>query len=85
MACPWLTIWGTTAEVIAKFVVLLNKGVLIDIGYGSLEHLAQEQTHDPVWYGALPQLQQLQAQYPNLLSLKELGTHEKFLIQRFLH
>ncbi|MBD2390960.1 phospholipase D-like domain-containing protein [Aphanizomenon flos-aquae NRERC-008] len=77
MACPWLTTWATD---IAKFEFILSKGVRIDIGWGSLEDLAQEQTDNIIWYGALPQLQQLQEQYPDLLHMKELGTHEKFLV-----
>ena len=31
-------------------------------------------------YNAVPALEKLQAEYPNLLTLKVLGTHEKFLV-----
>ncbi|MEG3835187.1 phospholipase D-like domain-containing protein [Microcoleus sp. AT8-B1] len=78
LVCPWLTYWAT-AVVIEKCEELIKRGVRIDIGWGKLEDLARDQT-DTFWYGALPTLRELENEYPKFLSLKELGTHEKFLV-----
>lgn len=78
LVCPWLTSWAT-AVVIEKCEELIKRGVRIDIGWGKLEDLAKDQI-DTFWYGALPKLRQLENEYPEFLYLKELGTHEKFLV-----
>ena len=78
LVCPWLTSWAT-AVVIEKCEELIKRGVRIDIGWGRLEDLARDQI-DTFWYGALPKLRQLQNEHPEFLHLKELGTHEKFLV-----
>ncbi|MEG4322327.1 MULTISPECIES: phospholipase D-like domain-containing protein [unclassified Microcoleus] len=78
LVCPWLTSWAT-AVVIEKCEELINRGVRIDIGWGKLEDLARDQI-DTFWYGALPKLRELQNKHPGSLNLKELGTHEKFLV-----
>ncbi|WP_293147602.1 MULTISPECIES: phospholipase D-like domain-containing protein [unclassified Microcoleus] len=81
LVCPWLTSWAT-AVVIEKCEELIKRGVRIDIGWGTLKDLARDQI-DPFWYGALPTLHELQNKDPgylNLLNLKKLGTHEKFLV-----
>lgn len=78
LVCPWLTSWAT-AVVIKKCEELIKRRVRIDIGWGRLEDLARDQI-DTFWYGALPKLRQLQNEYPEFLYLKELGTHEKFLV-----
>ena len=78
LVCPWLTSWAT-AVVIEKCEELIKRGVRIDIGWGKLEDLARDQI-DTFWYGALPKLRELQNEHPDLLNLKKLGTHEKFLV-----
>ncbi|MEG4841602.1 phospholipase D-like domain-containing protein [Microcoleus sp. B9-D4] len=78
LVCPWLTSWAT-AVVIEKCEELIKRRVRIDIGWGKLEDLARDQI-DTFWYGALPKLRQLQNEHPEFLYLKELGTHEKFLV-----
>ncbi|MEG4444532.1 phospholipase D-like domain-containing protein [Microcoleus sp. AT9_B5] len=78
LVCPWLTSWAT-AVVIEKCEELIKRGVRIDIGWGKLEDLARDQI-DTFWYGALPKLRELQNEHPGYLNLKELGTHEKFLV-----
>ena len=78
LVCPWLTSWAT-AVVIEKCEELIKRGVRIDIGWGRLEDLARDQI-DTFWYGALPRLRELQNEHPAFLNLKELGTHEKFLV-----
>ena len=78
LVCPWLTSWAT-AVVIEKCEELIKRGVRIDIGWGKLEDLARDQI-DTFWYGALPRLRDLQNKHPGYLNLKELGTHEKFLV-----
>jgi uncharacterized protein involved in tellurium resistance/regulator of replication initiation timing len=78
LVCPWLTSWAT-AVVIEKCEELIKRGVRIDIGWGKLEDLARDQI-DTFWYGALPKLRELQNEHTELLNLKELGTHEKFLV-----
>jgi tellurite resistance protein TerA len=78
LVCPWLTSWAT-AVVIEKCEELIKRGVRIDIGWGKLEDLASNKI-DTFWYGALPRLRELQKEHPEFLYLKELGTHEKFLV-----
>jgi uncharacterized protein involved in tellurium resistance len=78
LVCPWLTSWAT-AVVIEKCEELIKRRVRIDIGWGKLEDLARDQI-DTSWYGALPRLRELQKEHPEFLYLKELGTHEKFLV-----
>jgi len=78
LVCPWLTSWATDV-VIEKCEELIKRGVRIDIGWGKLEDLARDQI-DTFWYGALPKLRELQKEHPELLNLKKLGTHEKFLV-----
>jgi len=79
LVCPWLTSWATKI-VIDRAEELITRGVQIDIGWGSLEHLAKEETNDSLWYGALPKLRELEDRYKEKFRLKELGTHEKFLV-----
>ncbi len=78
LVCPWLTSWAT-AVVIEKCEELIKRDVRIDIGWGKLEDLARDKI-DTFWYGALPRLRELQNKHPGYLNLKELGTHEKFLV-----
>ena len=79
LVCPWLTSWAT-AVVIEKCEELINRGVRIDIGWGKLEDLARDRIDTRFWYGALPKLRELENKHPGYLKLKELGTHEKFLV-----
>ena len=69
----------------------LERGVSIDIDWGHLKDVNNDRSRlskvellksgKQKWlYDAVPTLEELQAEYSNLLTLKVLGTHEKFLV-----
>jgi phosphatidylserine/phosphatidylglycerophosphate/cardiolipin synthase-like enzyme len=91
LVCPWLTEYGINEEAKKLIVAALERGVSIDIGWGhfkdvdnkpsglSREELLKSDKDD--WkYNAIPWLDKLQAKYSSHLTLKVLGTHEKFLV-----
>jgi phosphatidylserine/phosphatidylglycerophosphate/cardiolipin synthase-like enzyme len=80
LVCPWPTTAGMTNSVFSQLEYLLEKGVCVKIGWGRLDDLPQGKTDRNFWYGALPQLRQLQRNYPENFQLKALGTHEKYLV-----
>jgi phosphatidylserine/phosphatidylglycerophosphate/cardiolipin synthase-like enzyme len=93
LVCPWLTTHVITDRVIARFEQLLKQGCQIDIGWGYLNDAPNGKldrdlliAHNQPWkYRALPQLENLHRRaslhrYPGKLTLKLLGTHEKFLV-----
>ena len=91
LVCPWLTNYAIDLDVRSLIINALERGVSIDIGWGHLKdvnndrsRLSQAELLKPGkqrWlYNAVPALEKLQAKYPNLLTLKVLGTHEKFLV-----
>ena len=91
LVCPWLTNYAIDLDVRSLIINALERGVSIDIGWGHLKdvnndrsRLSQAELLKPGkqrWlYNAVPALEKLQAEYPNLLTLKVLGTHEKFLV-----
>lgn len=89
LVCPWLTDYAVNQEVWELIKAALDRGVSIEIGWGHLKDvkndrakLSKEQLlRSSNWaYNAVPELYKLQLKYPNLLELKILGTHEKFLV-----
>jgi len=80
IVCPWLTHYGVQEWVSQQLERLLSRNVRVKIGWGRLEDLEQGKTDNSFWYGALPKLRQLQHNYPEMLQLKALGTHEKYLV-----
>jgi phosphatidylserine/phosphatidylglycerophosphate/cardiolipin synthase-like enzyme len=89
LVCPWLTEYGINEEAQKLIVAALERGVSIDIGWGHLKDVdnkssrlsREELLKSDSWkYNAIPWLDELQAKYSSLLTLKILGTHEKFLV-----
>lgn len=90
MISPWLTKSAINNDVIAEFRTILEQGTKIEIGWGNLGNLSRKKAtaeniyrQRPRWYNALPDLQQLEKEYPTLFKLKCLGTHEKMWICDF--
>ncbi len=95
LVCPWLH-WGIRwnhGELLDRFHTLLGKpNCSIDIGWGHYYDLENERVRYSStsprqslvtyckMYTALPQLEQLEKDYPKQFKLKLLGTHEKFLV-----
>jgi uncharacterized protein YjbI with pentapeptide repeats len=78
IVCPWLNRNSIDNELIQKFRDCLNRNCRIFIGWG---HLSDRTRIGIGWrYNALPDLRQLERDYPGFFSLKLLGTHEKFLV-----
>lgn len=89
LVCPWLTKYGIDEEARSLIIAALDRGVFIDIGWGHLKDVdnkisrlsrAELLKSDRWKYNAIPWLDELQAKYAHLLTLKVLGTHEKFLV-----
>lgn len=92
LVCPWLA-YGIDNEVKELIKNALDKKVSIDIGWGHLgdvdnqRNLLSEENllnskKAQAWggYNAFNWLSKLQSAYPTLLTLRILGTHEKFLV-----
>jgi len=78
IVCPWLNRNSIDADLIQKFRDCLNRNCRIFIGWG---HLSDRNRIGIGWrYNALPDLRQMERDYPGFFSLKLLGTHEKFLV-----
>ncbi len=78
IVCPWLNRNSIDADLIQKFRDCLNRNCRIEIGWGYLSDRGRMGTG---WrYNALPDLRQIERDYPEYFSLKLLGTHEKFLV-----
>jgi hypothetical protein len=91
LVCPWLTNFAVDTDVKNLITAALNRGVSIDIGWGHLKdanndraNLSKEtilkSSKRKSLYNAIPWFYQLQIEHPDLLTLKVLGTHEKFLV-----
>ncbi|WP_310488562.1 phospholipase D-like domain-containing protein [Chamaesiphon sp. VAR_69_metabat_338] len=89
LVCPWLTEFAVNKDVRNLLRAALERGVSIEIGWGHLKDANNDRSQlskeklfaSSDWaYNAVPGLYELQVEYPNLLKLKILGTHEKFLI-----
>ncbi len=89
LVCPWLTDYAVNQEVWDLIKAALERGVSIEIGWGHLKDVNNNRTkllkdkllRSSDWaYNAVPDLYELQTEYPNFLKLKILGTHEKFLV-----
>jgi PLD-like domain len=89
LVCPWLTKYGIDKEARSLIIAALERGVIIDIGWGHLSDVDNKRSRlsqaelvkSGGWkYNAIPWLDDLQSQYSHLLTLKVLGTHEKFLV-----
>ncbi|CBN54403.1 MULTISPECIES: pentapeptide repeat-containing protein [Kamptonema] len=78
IVCPWLNCNSINDELLQKFRECLNRGCLIDIGWG---YLGDRQNIGKGWrYNALADLQELASEYPDRFCLDLLGTHENFLV-----
>jgi hypothetical protein len=80
LVCPWLTNYAIDDEIILMLEQLLNRNVYVDIGWGHLRDMQQEEFERGFLYNALPKIKKLERMYPNKCKLKLLGTHEKFLV-----
>lgn len=89
LVCPWLTDYAVNQQVWKLIKAALDRGVSIEIGWGHLKDVNNDRSKllkekllkSSDWaYNAVPKLYELQIKYPNLLKLKILGTHEKFLV-----
>jgi hypothetical protein len=89
LVCPWLTDYSVNQEVWELIKAALDRGVSIEIGWGHLKDVKNNRSKlskekllkSSDWaYNAIPDLYELQNEYPDLLKLKILGTHEKFLV-----
>ncbi|WP_289501230.1 pentapeptide repeat-containing protein [Gloeocapsopsis sp. IPPAS B-1203] len=78
IVCPWLNRNSIDADLIQRFRDCLDRSCRIEIGWG---HLSDRSRIGIGWrYNALPDLRQMEQDYPGLFRLKLLGTHEKFLV-----
>lgn len=80
LVCPWLSNYAIDDEIILMLKQLLNRNVYVDIGWGHLNDMQQEEFERGFFYNALPKIEELERMYPNKCKLKLLGTHEKFLV-----
>jgi PLD-like domain len=89
LVCPWLTEFAVNQDVRNLMKAALERGVSIEIGWGHLKDADNDRSQlskekllgSSDWaYSAVPWFYELQVQYPDLLKLKILGTHEKFLV-----
>jgi hypothetical protein len=92
LVCPWLTNYAIDNDVQNLIISALDRGVSIDIGWGHLsdvknnivplskEILLNSKARKWGGYSAVNWVYDLQTEYPDLLTLKILGTHEKFLV-----
>ncbi|PSB55106.1 phospholipase D-like domain-containing protein [Chamaesiphon polymorphus] len=89
LVCPWLTDFAVTQDVRDLIKAALERGVSIEIGWGHLKDVdndraqlsKEELLKSSDWaYNAVPWLYKLKLEYDQLLQLKILGTHEKFLV-----
>ncbi|WP_309733387.1 phospholipase D-like domain-containing protein [Chamaesiphon sp. OTE_75_metabat_556] len=89
LVCPWLTEFAVNLDVQDLIKAALGRGVAIEIGWGHLNDANNNRSQlskerllaSSDWaYSAIPWLYELQVEYPDLLKLKILGTHEKFLV-----
>lgn len=92
MVCPWITNYALDEHLENDIREALNRNVKIDIGWGHLRDIKglKPQTnlitlaeilqlHE--WkYTGISKLAKLQENHPDLLHLKLIGTHEKFLV-----
>ena len=81
---PWIKKYAVDDKLIEKIKQLLERECQLDIGFGKgkKEDIRKDIRKDIKlgWYNAVPDLLDIQKQYPSLLNLKILGTHEKCLI-----
>ncbi len=78
IVCPWLNCNSINDELLQKFRDCLNRGCLINIGWG---YLGDRQKIGKGWrYNALADLQELASEYPGQFCLDLLGTHENYLV-----
>ncbi len=91
LVCPWLSENAIDKEAKESIVAALDRGVSIEIGWGNLSDVGNNQLRlskeallksdrDNWKYSAIPWLDEVEAQYPRLLKLRILGTHQKFLV-----
>lgn len=92
IVCPWLTRQSLNDDLLLRLRAKLDQQCRIEIGWGYGHDLGSTiQVRNGSWiinargnakdrYNALPKLCELRNRYPDLLTLKLLGTHEKFWV-----
>ena len=78
--CVRVTRYSIDAEVEALLRQRLAAGIHIGIGYGRAKDVKQGQLQPDYLYNAVPLLEELQGEFPGLLTLKVVDTHEKYLV-----
>ncbi|RZM76561.1 phospholipase D-like domain-containing protein [Leptolyngbya iicbica] len=92
IVCPWLTRQSLNDDLLLRLRAKLDQQCRIEIGWGYGHDIGSTiQIRNGSWfinargnarcrYNALPKLCELRKHYPDLLTLKLLGTHEKFWV-----
>jgi phosphatidylserine/phosphatidylglycerophosphate/cardiolipin synthase-like enzyme len=89
LICPWITKYAIDPEVERLLEAALQRGIYINIGWGHLKDVKDKRSqlskenllNSSQWsYNAVPILYRLNDRYPDLLNIKIMGTHEKFLV-----
>ncbi|MBD2146054.1 pentapeptide repeat-containing protein [Sphaerospermopsis sp. FACHB-1194] len=89
ITCPWITKSAVDDKLLEKLKQLLERGCQLDIGFGrgDKRYIKDKIIEDikagwgkGSYYNAVPDLFDIQKQYPILFNFKILGTHEKYLI-----
>ncbi|MCM1982986.1 phospholipase D-like domain-containing protein [Lyngbya confervoides] len=94
LVCPWIAKWGFNDELMHLLRQALQRQVRIDVGWRKLSDLRNACPHSGQrwavkhpsqaltgkFYASLGQLYQLEREFQPLMSLKLLGTHEKYLV-----
>lgn len=91
LICPWITKYAIDSEVEQLIESALQRGVCINVGWGHLKDVENRRSQlskekllrssNSKWmYNAVHMLYDLKNKYPDLLNIKVLGTHEKFLV-----
>lgn len=90
IVCPWITDTGLKDGVLEALEAALERGVIIDIGWGHLrdtKEIRLSLNRDNLLrskasglYSGITTLEATQSTYPRRFKLSVLGTHEKFLV-----
>jgi PLD-like domain len=89
LVCPWLMDHAIDPLVKELIKSALQRGVCVNVGWGHLKDVANDRSRlskdkllksNELFYNAVPWLYDLQDEYPHLVKIKILGTHEKFLV-----
>jgi phosphatidylserine/phosphatidylglycerophosphate/cardiolipin synthase-like enzyme len=93
LVCPWITNYAINSTIKQQIESALRRGVSINVGWGHLNDVENnisqlskngllKSVKARKWdgYSAVDWLYDLHNKYPNLMTIKILGTHEKFLV-----